>query len=443
MLTLLALLPLSLADPGGMRAQTGNELEIHILDRGFDPAEVTVPVGTEVTWVNRGSEQQTLVSVDGDFDPVVFEVDDNLSITLTEAGTYSFELDGVPDSAGTIEVTGGVRDLDEPVAAEAPTTPVPTAAADAASLAGPARDLAPVEVPRLAHIHAGTCEELGIVVYSFTGGQGYLTETEADDRGPTELLVGTAAVPMDDLFNEPFSIHLHQDGENKQIYIACADIGGRPAAPWTEAEGLVLDLVEQQDSGLAGYAALRPSADGGTAISLFLNGAVGAEETPVAANTTPPTTYTSPTFGYAIAYNDTWDVSEDVSGNGRDRFVLTNGTSFVTFTGAPGFDGDPQQCVDSFVDDLTADPNVSAVGVAIGPDGEPLVGGTEATGAFAVYNHDYQFASGTVPYTLFVGCIPLIPNEAVLAVVQNSPTVDFDSQVGPREGLLRGLALNQ
>jgi hypothetical protein len=123
--------------------------------------------------------------------------------------------------------------------------------------------------------------------------------------------------------------------------------------------------------------------------------------------------------------------------------VLTNGTSYVTFTGAPGFDGDPQQCVDTFSRELAADPNVSDIQVALDENGQPLIGSTPATGAFAIYNHQYQFSSGAVPYTLFIGCIPLIPGEAVLAVVQNSPTADFDAQIAPRESLLRGLSLNQ
>jgi hypothetical protein len=72
-----------------------------------------------------------------------------------------------------------------------------------------------------------------------------------------------------------------------------------------------------------------------------------------------------------------------------------------------------------------------------------LVGGTQATGGFAIYNHDYQFSSGVVPYTLYVSCVPLIPGEAVLGVVQNSPAADFESQVAPREGLFRGVVLNQ
>jgi hypothetical protein len=115
---------------------------------------------------------------------------------------------------------------------------------------------------------------------------------------------------------------------------------------------------------------------------------------------------------------------------------LNNGTSYITFTGESAFGGDPQACVDSFVALHTADPNVSNLSLAD-------QGSTEATGSYAIYTHDYQFSDRKEPYTLFVGCILLIPNEAVLAVVQNVPTAQYDEQVTLREALLRGLTLNQ
>ena len=63
---------------------------------------------------------------------------------------------------------------------------------------------------------------------------------------------------------------------------------------------------------------------------------------------------------------------------------------------------------------------------------------TEATGFLATDDHDYSFPDRVEPYTLFVGCIPLIPNQAVLAVVQNVPTKDYNDQVTLRGALLRG-----
>lgn len=319
--------------------------------------------------------------------------------------------------------------------------------ADAASSAEMASfDLPTAETPRLAHIHAGTCDELGIVVYALSDLRSYrLDPSDEASDGTTEMIVGTADVPLADIFAEPFSIHVHQDAQNKQIYLGCADVGGRPPEPWTEADGLALELVEQADSGYSGFVSLEPAANGGTFLSLFLANppaADGQEPTP-AATPPPGSTYSSPTFGYTLFYGPIWEISQETSRNGRDSFVLTNGTSFVTFTGAEGFQGDPQSCVEDFAATLTADPNVSNLELATDEDGQPMSGGTEATGAFAVFDHDYTFPDRVEAYTLFIGCIPLIPGEAVLAVVQNAPADAYNDEIPLREALLRGFTLPQ
>jgi hypothetical protein len=157
----------------------------------------------------------------------------------------------------------------------------------------------------------------------------------------------------------------------------------------------------------------------------------------------PSTTYTSPTFHYTISYGPTWQETENSTTNGSDRFVLYNGESYITFTGVKGFGGDPKACVDAFVAQLTSDPNVSNLRLATDNQGKPLKGGTAATGNYAIYNHDYTFPDRVEPYTLFVGCIPLVKNESVLAIVQNVPTKDYDAQLAAREALLRGLTLPQ
>ena len=307
------------------------------------------------------------------------------------------------------------------------------------------RNLEPVEQSRLAHIHAGTCEELGIVVYSFPDIRTFrLDEGEEAGVGAIELITGTTQTPLSGLFGEPFSVHVHESAQNKQTYIACSDIGGRPGDPWTEADGLTLRAVEQNGSGYSGFTTLRPTADGGTQVSIAIAASSAATEAAAAQPEPPPsTTYTSPTYDYTIGYGPTWEESENISGNGRDRLVLFNGTSYITFTGAREFGGDPQACVDDFVAQLTADPNVSNLALATDEEGNPLEGGTAATGAYAVYSHDYTFPDRVEAYTLFVGCVPLIPNEAVLAIVQNVPTAEYNDQVEPREALLRGLTLAQ
>jgi plastocyanin len=429
---------------------------VQVVDFAFDPGTLTVPAGATVTWTNAGSRPHTVTADDGSFDSGRLDPGEQFSQVFEQPGTFTYHCGFHPEMQGSIVVT-------EEQAAESATTPEPqqadegdeaTPAVDVSAsnepaatsdAAGPVRNLEPVEPSRLAHIHAGTCEELGIVVYSFPDLKTYrLDEGEEAGVGAIELITGTTPTPLSELFGEPFSVHVHESAQNKQTYIACSDIGGRPADPWSESDGLTLRAVEQRGSGYSGFTTLRPTADGGTQVTMVIAASSAATEAAAAQPAPPPsTTYTSPTYGYTIGYGPTWEESENVSAGDRDRLVLFNGTSYITFTGAREFGGDPQTCVNDFVTELTADPNVSNLGLATDEEGNPLEGGTEATGAYAVYNHDYTFPDRVEPYTLFVGCVPLIPNEAVLAIVQNVPTAQYDDQVEPREALLRGLTLAQ
>jgi plastocyanin len=427
-------------------AYQAGTVEISVVDFAFEPATVSVPAGATVVWTNNGSRPHTVTADDGSFDSGRLDPGEQFSQTFDQPGTFTYHCGFHPEMLGAIVVTesaeqADARDGATPAAAESATS-VQAAGSDTA---GPVRNLDPVESSRLAHIHAGTCEELGIVVYSFPDIETFrLNEGEEAGVGAIELITGTTQTPLSGLFGEPFSVHIHESAQNKQTYIACSDIGSRPGDPWTETEGLTLRAVEQNGSGYSGFTTLRPTAEGGTQVSIAIAASSAATEAAAAQPAPPPsTTYTSPTYGYTIGYGPMWEESENISGDGRDRLVLFNGTSYITFTGAREFGGDPQACVDDFVAELTADPNVSNLGLATDDEGNPLEGGTAATGAYAVYSHDYTFADRVEPYTLFVGCVPLIPNEAVLAIVQNVPAAEYNEQVELREALLRGLTLNQ
>ena len=447
--TLAILIPL-LGVPASSRivpvaAQSGAEIAVQVVDFAFEPAMVMIEPGTTVTWTNAGDRPHTVTADDGSFDSGRLDPGETFSYTFDQPGTFTYVCGFHPEMQGSVMVAAAQTD-DFGVATATPNdTPADTPAAAASDAAGPTQNLSPVEQSRLAHVHAGTCDELGIVVYSFPDIRTYqIAEGEDGGLGAIELITGTTQTALGDLFGEPFSIHIHESAQNKQRYLACSNIGGQPEAPWSENDGLTLQATEQQDSGFSGFTTLRPTAEGGTQVTVVLAASSSATEAAAAQPEPPPsTTYTSPTFGYAIGYGPTWEEAENVSSNGRDRFVLSNETSYITFTGAREYGGDPQACVDAFVAQLTADPAVSNLALATDEAGNPVQGGTEATGAFAIFNHDYTFPDRVDQYTLFVGCIPLIPNEAVLAVVQNVPTAQYDDQVELREALLRGLTLNQ
>ncbi len=295
--------------------------------------------------------------------------------------------------------------------------------------------------PRPAHIHAGTCDDLGIVVFSLNAVQSYGFDPAGSGR-ELEVIVGTADVEITDLFQEDFALHVHESEQNKQNYIACGAIGDQPPPPWKPSDGLSVDLIPQAGSGYSGFVSLRPEMGGGTTVTFVLvpPAPEGSAEVQTTAEPGSGGTYDSPTYGYSLDFDDTWTIEDETSDNEIDRVVLSNGTSFVTLVGTPEFDGDTNACVTSFAKQALLDPAVGEVTPALDADGKPLTGSGEATGAFAVFDHDYTFSDGTtIPYSLFVGCAPLEPGGAVLAVLQNVPRAAFNDQVPARDSLLKGL----
>jgi hypothetical protein len=70
---------------------------------------------------------------------------------------------------------------------------------------------APADTPQPAHIHSGTCAELGDVVHPLTNVEGGASET-------------TVAAPLADLTAAAFAINVHESEEAVQNYVACGDL---------------------------------------------------------------------------------------------------------------------------------------------------------------------------------------------------------------------------
>jgi plastocyanin len=423
----------------------GTEMAVQIIDFAFEPATLEVPAGTTVVWTNAGSAPHTVTSDADAFDSGRLDPGGTFSMTFDTPGTYHYHCEFHPGMQATIVVVSG------PGEGETAETPVADATATVSSDENAVGNETPQanggEPQHLAHIHAGTCDQLGIVVYSLSNIQSIVLPTGDDGAEQVEMIAGTANVALTDLFKEPFSVHIHESEQNKQNYVGCAEIGTQPAAPWSPEQGLVLDVVEQAESGHHGIASLRPDTGGATTVTLLLFVAPTVEAPQNEAVTPPPppgTTYTSPTYGYSMTYGAAWSVNDETSNNGTDQLVLTNGTSFVTVMGAEAYNGDPDTCVEGVVQQRLADPRVSNIVLATDERGQPIQGGTEATGAFAIYDHDYTLANGvTGPWTLYVQCIPLVPGKAVLSFVQNVPSASYADQEAARQALLRGLTLPQ
>jgi plastocyanin len=69
----------------------------------FQPAQLTVKVGTAVTWKNHDDIPHTIVSA-GEFRSKTLDTDDSFSFTFTAAGDYKYFCSLHPHMTGMIKV---------------------------------------------------------------------------------------------------------------------------------------------------------------------------------------------------------------------------------------------------------------------------------------------------------------------------------------------------
>lgn len=83
-----------------------NEVNINIVDFRFDPAQVTVPVGTKVTWTEVGPTEHNTVSRSpgGLWGSNILQPGQKFSYTFTKAGTYQYWCTIHPEMLATIIV---------------------------------------------------------------------------------------------------------------------------------------------------------------------------------------------------------------------------------------------------------------------------------------------------------------------------------------------------
>jgi plastocyanin len=100
------------ADESASEGAGAEEMRVRIVGSAFDPAELTVPVGTEVTWVNADSFAHTVSEgTDGQTvdDPIVDEEiaqNGSVSVTFDEPGTYDITCGIHPSMQMTVTVEG-------------------------------------------------------------------------------------------------------------------------------------------------------------------------------------------------------------------------------------------------------------------------------------------------------------------------------------------------
>jgi plastocyanin len=122
------------------------------------------------------------------------------------------------------------------------------------------------DAPHPAHIHSGSCDDLGDIVVPLTD----VVENTAgeifgsDQAIPVEVSETDVELTLSDILAAPHAINIHQSAEQIQVYIACGDIGGRVI------DGdLLIGLQAIDGSGHQGVARLETD-DDGTEVYVYL-----------------------------------------------------------------------------------------------------------------------------------------------------------------------------
>ncbi len=117
-----------------------------------------------------------------------------------------------------------------------------------------------------AHIHEGTCDNLGDIVEPLDNISLGEAPQLSGSSSAIPVLVSDTLVPLtlEDMFAADHAINIHESADNIQEYIACGAIGGP-----VRGGVLVVGLGELNNSGVSGIAVLTEE-EGGTNVDVYL-----------------------------------------------------------------------------------------------------------------------------------------------------------------------------
>lgn len=107
---------------------------VRIANLAFDPATITVPAGSSVTWSNDDVTPHTVTAIDGQFDSGIFDPGASFTWTFPDPGTFAYQCLLHPTMQGSVVVEGEAPAASSPVPASNDTvTTAPAAAASSAA----------------------------------------------------------------------------------------------------------------------------------------------------------------------------------------------------------------------------------------------------------------------------------------------------------------------
>jgi plastocyanin len=93
------------AKPALTPSQEGaGKYDVTIDNFSFSPMALTVPAGTQVTWINRDDVPHTVVSIDNKFKSQALDTDEKFSHKFADTGTYEYYCSVHPKMTGKVIV---------------------------------------------------------------------------------------------------------------------------------------------------------------------------------------------------------------------------------------------------------------------------------------------------------------------------------------------------
>ena len=78
--------------------------QVQVKDFAFAPKEITVPVGTTLTWTNKDSEPHTVTTTDKAIASKAMDTDERFAFKFDLAGTYTYHCSLHPYMTATVVV---------------------------------------------------------------------------------------------------------------------------------------------------------------------------------------------------------------------------------------------------------------------------------------------------------------------------------------------------
>jgi predicted metalloprotease len=151
------------------------------------------------------------------------------------------------------------------------------------------------------------------------------------------------------------------------------------------------------------------------------------DETGVSGNS-----YVSPTFGYSLEWDRTWDVSDELVESDYNMLRLEDSSSFITFEGYD-FPTDPAECVETVIGTLENLDGLTGLDAADAEASAPESAASELT--FALEDDNGE----EIEYSGYIECRLINDGEATLSISHYGLTDGWDEASEGREDILASL----